>query len=338
MIRTLITIGDPSGIGPEISLKAVDKLIDENFDFIPILVGDKAVIKKAKTISGIKKNLFSLAENEKPNKSEIFFIDTDIIKDERFPLCNDNKISGRASFTYLELAWQLLKKHVGDCIVTAPISKKAWNLANIPYKGHTDALSDMSGEKTYMLMNAENLQVLLATTHIPLKQIWKYLTAEYLFSCTKLTVEFLEKFFETDDIKIGFCGLNPHAGETGTIGTEENTIIRPVVEKLIASNFHASGPYPADSIFRNALSHHLFNLIVSLYHDQALIVLKTLFFEKHVNITVNASGWIRTSPAHGTAFDIAWKNMADFSSMQQAIKIAAAMARKKQHGYISHPQ
>ncbi len=333
MTRILITIGDPCGIGPEIALKAADNLINRNIDFIPILIGDEAVIRKAKERFNIKRNLCRW--NGKSEKSEIFFVDTGIIKTDIFPFCKDSKLSGSASFEYLKTAWDMLKKNLGDCLVTGPISKTAWNIAGIPYKGHTDALSDISGEKTSMLMTAGKLRVLLATAHIPMKKIWKYLTPEYLFSCTKMTVEFIEKFFAIKNIKIGFCGLNPHAGEAGSLGTEEDTIIGPAIEKLKSFGFCASGPYPADSIFRTSLVHNSFDLIVSLYHDQALIVLKTLFFDKLVNITVNTSGWIRTSPGHGTAFDIAWKNMADPSSMEEAIKIAAEMARRKQNGYIS---
>lgn len=337
MILILITIGDPSGIGPEVSLKATSKLIDEKFNFIPVLIGDEIVIRKAKEKSGIKKKLFKW--NGKIEKSGgIYFVDAGIVKTDNFTLCRDDKVSGAASFEYLKTAWIMLKKNLGDCLVTGPISKTAWNLARISYKGHTDALSVMSGEKTSMLMTAGNLRVLLATTHIPMKDIWKYLTMPYLLSCTKQTAKFVKRFFGIENVRIGFCGLNPHAGEAGNLGKEEKNIIKPVIEKLKISRFCVSGPYPADSIFRNAIVNNSFDLVVSMYHDQALIVLKTLFFEKLVNVTVNTSGWIRTSPGHGTAFDIAWKNKANPSSMEEAIRTAAEMAKRKQNGYFSKSQ
>jgi len=326
MTRALITIGDPSGIGPEVALKAIHKLINENIDFVPILIGDETVIKKAKQEFNIRENLSRWGE--KAQKDSISFVDAGIIKTDNFQVCKDNKISGKASFEYLRIAWDMLRNNSGDCLVTGPISKTAWALAKIPYKGHTDALSDLSGEETCMLMCAESLRVLLITTHIPMKKIWEYITVNYLFSSTKLTAEFMKKFTGITNVRIGFCGLNPHAGESGNIGTEEIDIIKPAIEKLHNHNFCVSGPYPADSIFKSSLSHNLFDLIVSLYHDQALIILKTMFFEKLINITVNPSGWIRTSPGHGTAFDIAWKNKADPSSMAEAIKTAVEMARK----------
>lgn len=337
MIRVFITIGDPSGIGPEVSLKATSKLIDEKFNFIPVLVGDEIVIRKAKEKSGIKKKLFKW-DGKIEKSGGIYFVDAGIVKIDNFTLCKDNKISGAASFEYLKIAWVMLKKNLGDCLVTGPISKTAWNLAGISYKGHTDALSGFSGEKTNMLMTAGGLRVLLATTHIPMRDLWKYLTVQYLFSCTKQTANFVKKFFGIENVRIGFCGLNPHAGEAGNLGKEETNIIKPVVEKLKSSRFCVSGPYPADSIFRNALVNNSFDLVVSLYHDQALVVLKTLFFEKLVNITVNPSGWIRTSPGHGTGFDIAWKNRANPSSMEEAIKTAVEMAKRKKNGYFYQSQ
>ena len=244
----------------------------------------------------------------------------------------NHKLTGKASFEYLKTAWDMLQTNNGDCLVTAPISKTAWNIVGITYTGHTEALAEFSGEKTYMLMAAGDLRVLLVTTHVPLKNIWDYLTAEHLFSSTRATINFVSRFFGIKNVRIGFCGLNPHAGESGNIGNEEKTIITPVIEQLQKNGFLASGPFPPDSIFKTAIQDHPFDLIVSLYHDQALVVLKSFFSEKLVNITVNASGWIRTSPGHGTAFDIAWQNRADASSMKEAIKTAVLMAKRK-HGY-----
>ncbi|MGC8805873.1 MAG: 4-hydroxythreonine-4-phosphate dehydrogenase PdxA, partial [Candidatus Ratteibacteria bacterium] len=322
MIRVLISIGDPAGIGPEISIKAVNEILDEKSDFVPILVGDESVLLEAIKFCPQRK---LIRWNETIDKGSISFIDTKILKHQDFPVGINHKTAGKASFKYLETAWHMLQKNEGDCLVTAPISKTSWNLAGITYTGHTEALAAFSGEQTYMLMIAEALRVLLATTHIPLKNIWNYLSVEHLFLSTRTTANFVSKFFGIKNVRIGFCGLNPHAGESGNIGDEEKIIITPAIEKLIRDGFSVSGPFPADSIFKIAIKEHLFDLIISMYHDQALVVLKSFFSEKLVNVTVNNSGWIRTSPGHGTAFDIAWKNIADASSMKEAIKIALLM-------------
>ncbi len=327
MIRALISTGDPAGIGPEVSIKAVSELIEQDFEFIPVLVGDKSVIFKIIECLKIEKQILPWRFQADPGK--IFFVDTGIIRTRKFPEGRDDELTGKASFKYFEKAWDMLQKDLGDCIITAPISKKSWNMAGISYSGHTEALSSFSKEKTYMLMAAGKLRVLLATMHIPIKKIWKYLTVESLFLSTRTTAEFITRSFRIKNVRIAFCGFNPHAGESGILGTEEKTIIEPVIVRLNKQGFHASGPYPSDSLFRDVLKDDSYDLIVSMYHDQALPVLKTLFFKKLVNITVNSSGWIRTSPGHGTAFDIAWKNKADASSMKQAIKTAVELTKRK---------
>lgn len=327
MIKAIITTGDPSGIGPEVSVKAVNNLLDEGFEFVPVLVGDISVIARIFKDSGIKRDLNLWQNKIEPGK--IYIEDVRAIKEKKFPKCSDNALTGRASFIYLQEGWNMLAQNKGDCLITAPISKKAWELAGIPYSGHTNALSFFSKEKTFMLMVAREIRVLLATVHIPMKEIWQHLTEENLFLSTKITAEFVTKFFGISRCRIAFCGLNPHAGESGVLGVEEKQIIKPVIKKLRRYGFQTSGPYPADSIFKNIIADNNFDLIVSMYHDQALPVLKTLFFEELVNITVNQSGWIRTSPGHGTAFDIAWKNKANILPMKQAIKTAVEMAKKK---------
>lgn len=324
MIRVLISTGDPAGIGPEISIKAVSQLLDEGVKFVPILVIDEPVISRIKKFFNVEKKITRWTEDK---TGEIFFVETGVIKNTEFPSGINHHLTGMASFKYFEKAWQLLSNQYADCLVTAPISKTAWKLAGIHYSGHTDALSSFSGEKTYMLMSTKNLKVLLATVHIPMRDIWKHLTVEHLFLSTKITSEFITKFFKIKNMSIGFCGLNPHAGESGTMGDEENNIIIPAMEKLRQNGFSVSGPFPADAIFRKNISDKDFDLIVSLYHDQAMIVLKTMFFEELVNITVNASGWIRTSPGHGTAFDIAWTGKADVLPMKEAILTAIKMAK-----------
>jgi len=283
MIRVLISIGDPAGIGPEISIKAVNHLLDENFDFVPILVGDESVLLEAIKFCPERK---LVRRNETIYKDRISFIDTKIIKRPDFPVGINDRITGEASFKYLQTAWHMLQKNDGDCLVTAPISKASWHLAGITYTGHTEALSAFSGEQTYMLMIADTLRVLLATTHIPLKNIWNYLNVEHLFLSTRTTANFVSKFFGIKNIRIGFCGLNPHAGEAGNFGDEEKIIITPAIEKLTRDGFLVSGPFPSDSIFKFAIKDHLFDLIVSLYHDQALVVLK-VFFLKNLSISLS---------------------------------------------------
>ncbi len=323
---TGITIGNPSGIGPEVSIKAIQKLITRDFSFYPVLIGDVSVIKRNLDVSKTHLVLKKWTESATPEKTVVYYISPDIIKDTDFVIGKDDRFSGKASYEYFKLGWNLLEEKKIACLITAPISKASWQMAGIKFQGHTEALKSFSGEDVEMLMIAEKLKVLLVTTHIPLKKIWDVLSTDKIYNSTMKTVQFLRKFF-TNTITVGVCGLNPHAGESGYLGDEEKKILAPAIKKLKDSGIHVEGIFPSDIIFKKALNENCFDLIIALYHDQALIPLKTFFFDRLVNVSVSLN-WIRTSPGHGTGYDIAYKNKADPSSTIEAIILAVNLSKK----------
>jgi len=298
--RIGITMGDPSGIGPEVTLKAISKF--KNIDVV--LIGSKAIFVEAKQrfkINGVPK-----------------IVNCTDVKQEEIPYGKISKKGGTASYKSILCALDLIKKGEIDAIVTAPISKAALNLAGIHYPGHTELLAAFTQTKRFaMMLASNNLRITLVTTHVPLKDVSSKLTINGILEKIELTHSFLIKYFNAQKPKIGICALNPHAGEEGILGHEESDKISPAILKAKKKGINAFGPFPSDTLFtRNS-----FDAIVAMYHDQGLIPIKLRSFDKAVNITLGLP-LIRTSPGHGTAFDIAGKGIADPSSMIEAIKMA----------------
>ncbi|MCL5409007.1 MAG: 4-hydroxythreonine-4-phosphate dehydrogenase PdxA [Candidatus Omnitrophica bacterium] len=322
-----ITIGDPSGIGPEVSIKAVLFFLKQTHNFYPVLIGDIAVLKRNLDMIKGKYILEKWNTNIIPHKESIYYLSPGIIKSDKFIIGQDNPLSGTASYEYFKLGWDLLKKNKITGLMTAPISKTAWQMAGINFKGHTDALKTFSGQDVEMLMVAGEIRVLLVSTHVPLKKIWDVISIDRIYNSTIKTVQFLRKVFIIGKENVGMCGLNPHAGESGYLGSEENEILIPAINKLKENGVNIEGPFPSDAIFRKSIQDKHFDLIVALYHDQALIPLKTFFFNKLVNVSANLN-WCRTSPGHGTGYDIAYQNKANPSSTIEAIKLVVKISKK----------
>ncbi|MCM8818602.1 MAG: 4-hydroxythreonine-4-phosphate dehydrogenase PdxA [Candidatus Omnitrophica bacterium] len=315
-----ITIGDPSGIGPEILLKGYKK-IREIKDFFPLVIGDVKVIERNLEILNLKIKIKKIKKMEEISENCLNIFSPEIIKNKNFPICCDNELSGRASFNYVLTGINLWKKSQISALVTLPISKKAWALAGYNYSGHTELLAEKLNEKKYaMIMIAGKYRVLLITTHIPLKNIFKFLTTDLIIEKVGIGYDFL-KLLKIKNPLIGICGLNPHAGEEGILGREEIEIIKPAIEKIKKKGIKIEGPFPADTIFKKN-----FDLIIAIYHDQALIPLKTFYFERLVNFTGGIK-LIRTSPGHGTAFDIAYKNKGNPESFICAYKFAVKIIK-----------
>ncbi len=315
-----ITIGDPAGIGPEILLKGYNK-IKKIKNVIPLVIGDISVIERNLKILNLKLKIKKIKRKNDIDKSFLNVFSPEIIKDQNYPICIDNKICGNASFNYVINGIILWKKNVIDALVTLPISKKAWFLAGYKYSGHTELLAEKLNEKKYgMIMIADKYRVLLLTTHIPLKKVLEVLNEDLIVEKVEIGYEFLKKLKIKNPL-IGICGLNPHAGEDGVIGKEEIEIIKPAVEKLRKNGIKIEGPFPADTIYRKN-----FDLIIAIYHDQALIPLKTFYFDKLINFTAGIK-LIRTSPGHGTAFDIAYKNKGNCKSFVCAYQFAARLIK-----------
>ncbi|MCX7914350.1 MAG: 4-hydroxythreonine-4-phosphate dehydrogenase PdxA [Thermodesulfovibrionales bacterium] len=309
--KIAITIGDPGGIGPEVTLKA---LLDESIfvECNPLIVGDRCVINEA--VEAIKI----------PFETNIYdILETGSISNRRFKRGEPTIEGGKACVEYIKKAVELASLGIVNGIVTAPISKESLRMAGFPWPGHTEMLAELTNTKNYaMFLYSEYLKVILVTTHVSFKDIPKLITKDKVFN-TILNAYKASKMLSIDSPRIAVCGLNPHAGEGGIFGKEEIEQIIPAIERAISEGIIVSGPFPSDSLFWRAYNGE-FDIVVCMYHDQGLIPLKMLAFNKGVNITIGLP-FIRTSPAHGTAYDIAWRGVADPSSMIEAIKIAAKL-------------
>ncbi len=300
--RVGITLGDPSGIGPGITGKALNKL-KGLAEFT--VIGDKWVYEKIQNCR---------------------FIDLKNVNRKNFAFGKIRAEYGRASIEYLEKALELLKNKEIDCLVTCPISKEAINLAGFRYSGHTEyfARRTRTKEPVMMLLN-KFLKFSLVTRHIPLKIVAQRLNSETIRNTILLTDKSLRKLFLIRNPRIVVCGLNPHASDRGIIGDEEERIIKPALQILRGKLKHIFGPEPADVAIAKAKQKE-YDAVIALYHDQALIPLKLLDSSSGVNLTLGLP-FIRTSPLHGTAFDIAGTNLANPSSLIAAIKIAIRCVR-----------
>jgi 4-hydroxythreonine-4-phosphate dehydrogenase len=211
-------------------------------------------------------------------------------------------------------------------IVTAPVSKEAIHGAGIAFRGHTEYLAEISGTRDFVMMLAgERLKVALVTTHVPLEAVARLLTDEKIFSVIEITARGLQEYFELRSPRLAVAALNPHAGEGGLFGNEEGIISR-AVQRARDRGLSVSGPLPADSLFHRVQMGE-FDAVVCMYHDQGLIPLKLLHFDTAVNVTLGLP-FVRTSVDHGVAYDIAGKGLANSRSMEEALRLAARMARR----------
>ncbi len=214
-----------------------------------------------------------------------------------------------------------------DAIVTAPISKKSLEAAGYPWPGHTEFLAEKTGgHKVVMMMASPTLKVSLVTIHLPLEEVPKKITEEKIIDTVQITHRSLQKFWGFKSPRVAVCGLNPHAGEEGLLGEEEIRVIGPALEKLRKMGLNIEGPCVPDAVFHQAYEGQ-YDAVVCMYHDQGLIPFKMLHFRDGVNVTLGLP-IIRTSPDHGTAFDIVGKGIADPSSMKAAIELAIQMVNQ----------
>ena len=315
-----ISMGDPSGVGPEITLKA---LAEPSINSIAnyIIAGDAKVLKKTSAILSRRGKLYL-------KKLPVRIIDLHNVRISSFSFGKVSSNYGRASIEYVRKAYELVRTKMADAMVTAPINKFSVRKARFKFPGHTEYLAHLSGAKKFAMMLAGGpLKIILVTRHIPVGKISKNLTGKNIAETVELTLNTLKADFNIPEPKIGVCALNPHGGERGMFGSEEEEIIIPALRKFKRAN--VKGPIPADALFYDAYRGE-FDGVVCLYHDQGLIPFKMVARDEGVNITLGL-GFVRTSPDHGTAFNIAGKGKADPRSMEAAIKTAVSMAvnRKK---------
>jgi len=296
-----VTMGDPKGIGPEVVSKALAKLARmsprlkhsgvncaKQFHFI--VIGDKKILRRL------------------PSSVEVIDV--------------PYKTAGEGSLKFLDKAITLIKGGLADALVTAPLCKQAVSRYCPHFVGHTEYLAQAFKVKNFdMMFIAPGIRLTIVTRHVPLKDVPKLITQKGVFDSIVLMARTLKDSFKIRDPKIAVFGLNPHAGEGGLLGTEDLKAILPAILKAKAKGIRASGPWSADTFFAYQGS---YDGIIAMYHDQGLVPLKSMYMKQLVNFTAGLP-FVRTSPAHGTAFDIAGKNKADPSSMFWALKLACEL-------------
>ncbi len=323
-----ITVGDYNGIGPEVALKsAASRTIRANCT--PLLVGPyKAFEYYAEKYSLRRKIMKVDAPSDAVGRSEITILDICPNFNEKLKPGKLMKEGGLWAGRAIERAVELCVANEADAIVTAPVSKETLRLAGYIYPGQTEMVTYMSNSRgSIMIMVSGFARIALATIHIPISEVSRTITKELL--CERLAVfnDSIRKDFGVKSPRIAVLGLNPHAGENGLIGPEENGIIRPAIQEARSMKIDAEGPFPADAFF-GTYREGMFDGIFAMYHDQGLIPLKMRSFSTGINFTAGIN-IIRTSPDHGTAFDIAGKGIANPSSTIEAIKLALQISKNR---------
>jgi 4-hydroxythreonine-4-phosphate dehydrogenase len=315
----IVTCGDPAGIGPEVVQKAWNELqgsvpmcMIADPRFLPLDIPYVIINNPAEAIDHCATAL--------PILSHPF---RDTVALGQRSLANACDV-----VQVIERGVQLLQQGLGHALCTAPIAKSVLQSgADFKHPGHTEFLAHLDQKTNVIMMLASpDLRVVPTTIHIPLDQVPTTLTPELLETTIRITHNALMKQFSIPEPRLAITGLNPHAGEDGRMGTEDDEIIRPVIQKLQVEGLMLTGPHPADTLF-HAGARTKYDAAIAMYHDQALIPIKTLDFDGGVNVTLGLS-FMRTSPDHGTAFDIAGRNIANPSSMIAALKLAAEMGQK----------
>ncbi|RKY34447.1 MAG: 4-hydroxythreonine-4-phosphate dehydrogenase PdxA [Candidatus Omnitrophota bacterium] len=324
-----ITLGDPAGIGAEITLKALkDKKLRESATFL--LIGDYGTITHLQRQIGTSFNFHIISDIGRLSLSEemINFINLGNIT-YNIPYGKIDARCGKSAYEYINMACLILRSQQSlSGLVTAPINKEALNLAGHHFQGHTELLAQrFNARYVRMMFTAENLKIVLVTIHIPLKDVPIAVTKKAVQDTIFTVHRTLNTYFKIKKPRIAVCGLNPHASGGGLFGDEEKKQIIPALINAKKQKINVQGPFPADSLFWKAKQGE-YDVIIAMYHDQGCIPIKTLYFNKGVNVTLGLP-FIRTSPDHGTAFDLATKNKADPGSMKEAIKLAVEMAQNK---------
>ena len=320
-----IPMGDPAGIGPEITMKSLTK--QGIYDVCkPLVIGDTAVIKKAIDIveANLEVNEVSSPTEGKYELGTVDVINLDNIDIDTLEYGQVSAQGGQGAFEYIKKSVELAMDGQVQALATTPINKESLKAAKVPYIGHTEMLEDLAGSDDPLTMFEVNgMRIFFLTRHLSLKDAIAEMTKErvqdYLIRCDKA----LQRL-GVENRRFAVAGLNPHSGEGGLFGWEEVEQIKPGIELAVKDGIDAVGPVPADSVFFQALNGK-YDAVLSLYHDQGHIAAKMTDFHRTVSIT-NGLPFLRTSVDHGTAFDIAGKNIAESISMEECIKVAAQYA------------
>lgn len=301
--RIAITLGDPAGIGPEVVRKALAAP--------QVRACCRAIVVGDKRLCAVRTGVFS-------------FVDIPMAGCRTLRRGGVSRAAGEAAYRWIRAACELIGAGGADALVTAPLSKEALHRAGHHYDGHTELLAELTGSRhVAMLMAAGDLRSVMITRHVPLSNVSALLTSKEISDTIRLAYDFLRRHAGLKNPRVVVCGVNPHAGEGGILGQEEARVIAPAVKALVRSGHVVTGPIAADAAWRKAHEGR-YDLVVSMYHDQTMIPLKVIAPERIVNITAGLP-FVRTSPGHGTAFDIAGHNRADPRPMIEAILTAARL-------------
>jgi 4-hydroxythreonine-4-phosphate dehydrogenase len=315
-----ITVGDLNGIGPEIIIKAFkeDRFLNK---CIPIIYASAQTMIYHKKLLNNKYFNFQLIdgpEDAHPKKINLINAWTDEVK---IQVGEASVATGKTAYKALQIATDHLKNGLIDAMVTAPINKKTVQQAGMDFPGHTEYIANaFDSDQQLMLLVGERLKVAVVTGHIPVAKISEELSKKKVLKALKSLNKSLIEDFASNRPQIAVLGLNPHAGENGSIGDEDQENILPAIEEANRQNISAFGPYPADGFFGTNM-HHKFDAVLAMYHDQGLVPFKLLEFDTGVNFTAGLEG-IRTSPDHGTAYSIAGSGNANEQSFVEAMYLA----------------
>lgn len=322
-----ITMGDAAGIGPEVIVKALS--VRETYEICrPLVIGDAKTMAwavqathasvKLKVVDGVQEARFEFGT------LDVLDLNLDLPSIE---VGTVNRSAGRAAVEFVEKAVDLALHHEIHAIATAPLNKEAINLAGYHYQGHTELLAHLTGIQNYaMMLAAGSLRVIHVTTHVSLREACDLINKERVLKTIVLAHETLTSMGISNP-RIAVSGLNPHAGESGLFGVEEQNHITPAIRGATALGINAQGPLPPDTVFLKAVD-NAYDVVIAMYHDQGHIPVKLLGFDRGVNITLGLP-IIRTSVDHGTAFDIAGTGVANPRSMMEAIKMAVDFAKHR---------
>jgi len=327
MKRIVFTCGDINGIGPEIALKALNRITSSSKETQFILIIPENIFTKAShlirprfSFQTVKDLVFNNIDS-----SQVIILTTKSFKQN---IGKPTASSGEAAYLALKISFELLNKNLADAVITAPVSKTALKLAGVKYPGQTEMYADWCGIKNFvMTFLSKKLRVALYSIHIPLKEVSKSLILKALSAKLDTVISMLKIDLGINNPKIAVLGLNPHAGEGGIIGKEEKELIEPII-KLKKFRGVVEGPFSSDAFFANRRFEN-YDLVFGLYHDQVLIPFKYINAGKGVNYSAGLP-IIRTSPDHGTAYDIAGKGIADESSMIEAYKYAELISKNRE--------
>ena len=329
-IKIGISQGDINGIGYEVILKTLEdnRILDM---CVPIVYGSPKVAayhRKVLDLS-VNLNLINSAAEANDKRANIINCNSDEIKVE---ISQSTEAAGTAAFQALEKAAADLKAGVIDALVTAPINKKNIQSEQFSFPGHTEYLEQTFGRKgdALMLLVSDKLRIAVATGHLPIAKVAQTLTKELIFNKIRILNESLKKDFGISRPRIAVLGLNPHSGDQGVIGKEEIEIIKPAITEALENEIICVGPLPADGFFGSD-EYNKYDAILAMYHDQGLIPFKTLSMDSGVNFTAGL-GVVRTSPDHGTAYDIAGQNRASENSFRQALYAAIDIVKNRRYG------